>query len=152
MSKRNWSSKKCLLLKFPDKNFEFISDHKSKPVTCSALSLSLSPSQMNSSRPEVCQYLLCQLLWRPSGCHSNVSIGVTAPKGFEWCLYPALCGLYWVPGHVGVRRYIVGLYWVLGHVRLRRHIVGLYWVPRHAGLRRHIVGLYWVPGHAGVRR
>ena len=28
-------------------------------------------------------------------------------------------GLYWVPGHVGVRRHIVGLYWVPGHARVR---------------------------------
>ena len=44
-------------------------------------------------------------------------------------------GLYWVPGHVGVRRYIVGLYWVPGHAGVRRHIVGLYWVPEHTGVR-----------------
>jgi len=46
---------------------------------------------------------------------------------------------------------MVGLYWVPGHVRVRRYIVGLYWVPGHAGVRRHMMGLYWVPGHAGVQ-
>jgi len=38
-----------------------------------------------------------------SGCQNTVSHGKTGPEGVEQHLYLAHCGLYWVPGHAGVR-------------------------------------------------
>jgi hypothetical protein len=56
-------------------------------------------------------YVFCALWWSiadgpesASGCQNSASFDTTVPEGNEWHLYPTQAvGLFWVPGHAGVR-------------------------------------------------